>query len=131
MDTVANDLRYAVRVLLRGRGWSAAAILSLALGIGASAAIFTVVSAVLLKPLPYPEPGRIIQVWQLGRSHTPMQTSDPNFEEWRDANRSFEAMAQYGIDNVSVTGGAEPARAGLAIVSRGFFPTMGVAPSVG
>lgn len=128
---MGHDLRHACRVLLRSRGFSAAAILSLALGIGASAAIFSVVSAVLLKPLPYREPDRIVQVWQLGPRQNPMQTSDPNFEEWRDTSRSFAAITQYNTNTVSLTGGTEPARVTVAIVSRDFFRTMGVEPSVG
>jgi putative ABC transport system permease protein len=116
---------------MRSRGFAAAAILSLALGIGASAAIFTVVSGVLLQPLPYPDPERIVQVWQIGPRQNRMQTSDPNFEEWRDSSRSFAALAQYNTDRVSVTGGTEAARAGVAIVSRDFFRALGVVPAVG
>lgn len=126
-----QEIRHACRVLFGRRGFSLAAILSLALGIGATAAIYTVVSAVLLKPLPYPEPDRIVQVWQLGPRQNQMQTSDPTFEEWRDASHSFAALAQFATNSVSVTGGMEAARANVAIVSRDFFRVLGVMPVYG
>jgi predicted permease len=131
MDTLLKDLRYGLRVLTRNAGFSAAAVLSLALGIGASAAIFTVVHAVLLKPLPYPEADRIAQAWQIGPTGRPMQTSDANYEDLRDANRTLAAVAQYSVSTESVTGGTEAARVRVAYVSRGFFRVMGLNPSIG
>lgn len=131
MDTLLHDLRYGARVLARNPGFSATAVLSLALGIGASAAMFTVVYAVLLKPLPYSDAGRIVQVWQIGQTGGRMQTSDPNFEDWRQRNRSLGAIAQYATGTVSVTGGTEAARVKVATVSREFFRVMGTSPSLG
>jgi predicted permease len=131
MDTFLRDLRYGLRVLTRNGGFAAAAVFSLALGIGASAGIFTVVHAVLLKPLPYPDADRIVQVWQLGPTGNRMQTSDPNYEDIRDGNGTLDAIAQYGVDNVSVTGGTEAARVKVATVSRDFFRVLGTEPVVG
>jgi predicted permease len=131
MDTFVKDVRYGVRVLTRNAGFSAAAMLSLALGIGASAAIFTVVHAVLLKPLPYPEADRIVQVWQIGPGGRRMQTSDPNFEEVRDTSRSLAALAQYTSSPESVSSGTEAARVRVALVSRDFFRAMGTSPAIG
>ncbi|HSL21643.1 MAG TPA: ABC transporter permease [Vicinamibacterales bacterium] len=131
METILKDVRYGVRVLTHSPGFTAAAVLSLALGIGAVTAIFSVVHGVLLRPLPYPDPDRIVQVWQVNEDTRRGQVSDPNFEDWRDENRSFAALAQYATSTESVAGGAEAVRANVTYVSRGFFDVMGVPPAAG
>ena len=109
-------------------------ILTLALGIGANAAIFAVVNGVLLQPLPYPHPERLMMVW----THNPRQGFDkdvgayPNFEDWRRASRSFERMSAYhGAKSVTLTGSGDPAQIRGARVTPEFFQTMGVAPLQG
>jgi putative ABC transport system permease protein len=131
MATLLSDLQYGLRVLARHRGYALAAVLSLALGIGAVTAIFSVVYGVLLRPLPYPDPDRIVQVWQVNQYTSRGQVSDPNFEDWRDESRGFAALAQYNTSTVSVTGGPEPVRASTAWVSRQFFDALGIAPARG
>jgi predicted permease len=126
-----QDLRYGFRVLARNKTYSVAAVLSLALGIGATTAIFSIVYGVLLKPLPYPSPERIVQVWQVNEYTRRGQTSDPNFEDWRSSARSFGALAQYSTGTVSVTGGSETTRASVAYGSRDFFRVLGVSPTLG
>lgn len=108
-------------------------MLTLALGIGANAAIFTVVNGVLLQPLPYPDPDRIMMVW----THNPRQGFDkdvgtyPNFEDWRRASQSFERMSGYFGTSVTLTGSGDPAQIQGARVTHEFFETMGVVPFQG
>ncbi len=129
MNTFTQDLRHSLRVLARNPGFAVVAVLTLALGIGGCTAIFTVVNAVLLRPLPYPDSQEIVQLWQVGERGGRGQFSDPNFEDLRDQNRSLEAMAAFSDGAiVSVLGGAEPARVSVSSVGKGFFEIMGVAP---
>src|SRR5271154_3751966 len=97
MHTIWQDVRYGLRVLAKNPGFALAAILTLALGIGATTAIFSVVYATLLQPLPFPEPNRIVRVWEVSDEGSHNNFSDPNFEDLRDANRSFDAFAQYNL----------------------------------
>lgn len=132
MHTFLSDVAYGLRVLRRNPGFAVTAALSLALGLGAATAIFSVVYGVLLRPLPYPEPDRLLQLWQLNEpTGTRSQVSDPNFEEWRDANRSFAALAQYSMAIVSATGGSEPARVSATWASAQFFDVLQVTPAAG
>src|SRR5580693_1640981 len=95
MNGLWQDIRYGLRMLAKNPGFTAVAVLTLALGIGAVTSIFSVVYAVLLKPLPYPEPSRLMRVWQVDSEGEQGNLSDPNFEDLRDANRSFETLAEY------------------------------------
>jgi putative ABC transport system permease protein len=131
MDGLIQDLRYGLRQLGRNPGFTLVAVLTLGLGLGAATAIWSVVYGVLLRPLPYPEPERIVQVWQINERGGRTSVSDPNFAEWREWSRSFRALAQFSAQQVTVTGGAEPARVMAAAVSRDFFPAMGAAPILG
>ena len=123
-----QDLTYAVRGLLRRPVFTSVAILTLALGIGANAAIFSVVNAVLLRPLPYPSPERLMMLW----TYNPRQGFDkdvgtyPNFDDWRRESRSFERMAAYTGASYTVTGAGEPAQIRGAVVTPGFFETLGI-----
>lgn len=128
MRDLVRNVRVALRVL-SGRGsvgLTVTTVLTIALTLGACTAMFTIVYGVLLKPLPYRNADRIMQVWQMSpRSGGPMQTSDPNYEEWKEQNQSFEALAQYSSAVTSVTGASEPVRTNVAVVSREFFQIMG------
>ncbi len=124
-----HSLRLAARTLARAPLFTTAAVLTLALGLGATTAIFTVVNGVLLRPLPYPEPDRLVRLWALGAKGGRMNFSDPDYEDLRDQSRSFTALAEVsGSFLVSVAGTTEPARANAALVSRTFFQVMGVEP---
>ncbi len=127
MDTILRDIRFAIRSLGR-RPWFAAAVtLMLALGIGANAAIFSVVDAVLLRPLPLPEPERVVVAWgkhpQIGRE----VASRPDFEDWRSQNHSFEGMTALASTEVTLTPpGGEPERIDAALVMEDFFDVLRV-----
>ena len=127
-----RDIRFALRTLSRAPFFTIIALLTLALGIGATTAIFTVVDGVLLRPLPYPEPQRIVRLWEVNAKGGHSNFSDPDFEDVQEQTRSFTSLARvadYGI--VSVVGGNEPVRARSAAVSKEFFRTMGVQPMHG
>jgi putative ABC transport system permease protein len=124
-------LRQAARRLWRARGFSLVTILTLALGIGACTAIYTVVYGVLLQPLPYPEPDRLVHLWQVSKSGNQGNFSDPNYEDVRDQSRSFAGLAEYTSGVVSVVGGAAPVRTRMATVSRAFFDVFATRPLIG
>ena len=132
MGLLLQDLRYAVRTWRRQPGFAALAVATLALGIGANAAMFSVVNAVLLKPLDYPRPDRIVALTNLWRRTGLHGTvSAPDFHDWHDGASSFGAMAYYigGDTSVSVAGAADYAPA--VRVTPGFFDVFGVAPAIG
>src|SRR5262245_18794557 len=126
-----RDFKYALRLLRSRVGYSAAAILSLALGIGACTSIFSVVDGVLLRSLPYPEAERIVQMREVSEKGALMPVTEPNFRDVRDNNGSLEAIAQYTGGLTTVTGGSEPVRSRVYYVSSGFFGALRTQPVVG
>jgi predicted permease len=136
MRNLVADLRYGLRILLRNPGFTLAAIVVLALGIGANTAIFSIVNAVLLRPLPYQDASRIMQVWHVppAKSFPGMSlfsVSPANYLDWQDQNRSFEQMAAYGFDSFNVGGGERPEAIRGAAVAPGFFSILRVQPVLG
>src|ERR1041384_6289493 len=131
MNSLWHDLKYAARMLRTRPGFTAAAVVSLALGIGACTAIFSVVDAVLLRPLPYPAAERIVQLREVSDKGVQMPVAEPNYLDVRARNHSFAAIAQYGGSLVTVTGGSQPVRVPASIVSADFFKVLGVQPVVG
>src|SRR5262245_38344931 len=130
-----REIRYAFRTLARNRGLSLAAIVVFALGIGANSAIFTVVRAVLLAPLPYADPDRLAMLYErdvIGTSPTNV-VSAPNFYDWKARSKSFESMAYYGEwgTSFSPSDGGLPESLTGTICDSGFFPTLGVRPALG
>src|SRR6266478_6121965 len=95
MRVLAQDLRYALRQLRKSPGFTSVAIITLGLGIGATTAIFSVVYGVLLRPLPYSDPNRIMAIFEVTPRGTLNRLADPNFDDFRDQNRSFRKMAKY------------------------------------
>ena len=123
------DLRFAARQVRRAPAFFFVACGTLALGIGAAASIFSVISGVLLRPLPYPQSDRLMQLWEVNPRGEHSQFADPNFDDLRAQSHSFSALAeQTGASLVSVSGPPEPVRAYAAFVSREFFDVMRVAP---
>jgi len=133
METFWQDVKYGVRTLVKSPGFALVAVLTLALGIGANTAIFSVTNAVLFRPLPYTDPDRITMVWMDNR---PMGMKEdiaswPNYTDWRDRNRSFEHMAGMRTTASNLTGVHDPQRIQLARTTANFFDVMGVAPAFG
>jgi predicted permease len=126
-----NDLRYGLRQLVKHPGFSVVALLTLALGIGASSAIFSVLDAVLLRPLPYPSQERLIETTELNETGRSMPFAQVNFEDLHSRSRSFEALASYAAWPEPVAGGTEPVRTNICAVSPDFFRVLGVSPIVG
>ncbi|HEY2943634.1 MAG TPA: ABC transporter permease [Vicinamibacteria bacterium] len=129
------DVRYALRQLRRSPGFTAAAVLTVALGVGANAAMFSVLDSTLLRPLPFPGPERLVTVWK-GRIDTPARTnitSLPVFRDWRERSRSFESLALFGsgASGYNLTDGAEPELVLGNRVTASFFTVLGVPPLLG
>ena len=131
MGVLFQDVRYGLRMLAKNPGFTAVAVLTLALGIGANSAIFSVVYGVLLRPLPYPKPDRIVDLREVNHRGGRMNFADPNFADVRSQNHSLQGVAEYAAWLQSVSGGSEPTRSMVASVSRDFFPLMGVRPVLG
>jgi putative ABC transport system permease protein len=131
MDTLLQDMRYAVRTLRKSPGFSVVAVITLALGIGATTAIFSVVYGVLLRALPYDHPERIVELHEVNAQGGQMHFADPNFEDVRSQSRSLQGVAEYSAWTQSVSGGSEPTRTMVATVSRDFFPILRVQPVLG
>jgi putative ABC transport system permease protein len=128
ISTLAQDLRYGVRMLWRNPGFSLIAIFTLALGISATTAIFSVVYGVLLRPLPYDRPEQLVKVSEKSSKGHEMNLADLNFQDFRAQNRSLQGLAEFSSGEASVSGGSEPKRLVVASVSRDFFPIMRVSP---
>jgi putative ABC transport system permease protein len=126
-----RDLRYALRVLATRPGFSTVAIVTLALGIGANTAIFTVVNAVLLRPLPFRDPGRLMLLVERTSQFPTLTTSWQNYQDWRDQSRSFDAVAAVRGVTMTMTGDAEPERVQAKMATVSLLPTLGVAPAIG
>ena len=131
MRSFLQDLRYAARMLVKNPGFTAVAVLTLALGIGATTSIFSVIYGVLLKPLPYPNPSQIVRLWEQDPAGHRMNFADPNFEDVRAQNHTLQGVAEYGSQIMSVLAGREATRTMVAAVSKDFFAVMGVSPRVG
>src|SRR5512135_2802071 len=131
IESLVSDGRYALRQLRKDPGFALVAILTLALGIGATTAIFSVVYGVLLRPLPYPDPDRIVAVFEVTSKGSPSRLADPNFDDFRDQSRSFQSIAKYSSFVVSVAGASEPTRTRVAYVSPAFLTVLGVRPVLG
>ncbi|HXJ94339.1 MAG TPA: ABC transporter permease [Terriglobia bacterium] len=133
IETLAQDLHYGLRQLRRNSGFTVVAVLTLALGIGANTAIFSVVNTVLLQPLPYRDADRLVMVWGNDRPHgyDTDQVSPPDFRDWQSQNRVFEAMAGSTDVMYTLTGAGEPAPITGYEFSAEYFRVLGVAPLIG
>jgi hypothetical protein len=141
METTSRDLRFAVRTLLRAPGFTATAILTLALGIGGTTAIFTLVDTVLLRPPPWVEPGRLVNVWttyphwqgeeSLDAFWDRIALSYPEYEDWRAGTRLFESTALYTIRGATLTGGGAAERLTVGAATASLVDVLGVRPAIG
>jgi predicted permease len=131
LHSVLSDCRYGLRQLRKNPGATAVMVFTLALGIGATTAIFSVVYGVLLRPLPYTDSNRIMAVFEVNSEGRWAHLADPNFDDFRDQNRSFHAIAKYNDYVVSVSGASQPTRTTVAHVSPDFLKVLGVQPILG
>jgi predicted permease len=133
VERLWQDIRYGARMLRRYPSFSAVAVTTLALGIGASTAMFSVVNAVLLRPLPFHDPDRLVMVWIADPSRDIREagTSFPTFTDWRTQNRDFTDMALWVTAAGRIRAGGEPERISTAFVSANLFSVLGVAPALG
>ncbi len=131
IDGVVQDVHFALRQIRKAPGFAAIAAFTLALGVGATTAIFSVVSEVVLRPLPYPRAERIMQVWEVGASGRAIHVVDQNFNDLKKYNKSFSTMAAYQEGAVALAGNGEAVRALEAVVSAEFFDVLGAKPAAG
>jgi predicted permease len=136
MEQLVYDLRYALRGLRRSPAFTAIVILTLGLGIGVNTALFSVVQAVLLRALPYPEPDRLVRAWSAWpeRGNRTGTVSPQDLEDWRRRNKAFEQLAAFpalGLSDRVLTGGEQPESLATSLVTEGFFETLGVRPLLG
>ena len=131
LESLLQDIRYGLRTLIKTPGFAVVAILTLALGIGANTAVFSVVNGVLLNPLPFRDADRLVVLFQETQNFPEGSISYPNFLDWQRNNQSFEAMAAYRGNGFSITGAGEPENVRGQRISSTFFPVLGVNPIVG
>lgn len=136
LERVAQDLHYALRLLRKNPGWSLVTIATLALGVGATTTIFSILNDFLLRPLPFRDAGRLVTVNQYDRGEAPVgkgYTSPPNYLDWKAQNTVFEDMAAWDgtAEQVNLGGVREPERLRAARVTAGFFPLLGAKPLLG
>ncbi len=131
MDTLLQDIRYGIRMVAKSPGFAATAILTLALGIGANTALFSVVNGVLLNPLPYHQSDRLVAIYAKTKEFSQSSISYPNYLDWVRNQRSFSAMAGFRQDSYNLTGMGEPERLKAEMVSADLFSLLGVNPVAG
>lgn len=131
MGTLWQDLKYATRMLAKNPSFTLVAVLTLALGIGANTAIFSVVNAVLLRPLPYLHPDRLVFLSESSQQIPDMSISMADFDDWRAMNSVFDSTVSYQTDSVTLTGQGQPEELKMRRVTAGLFPTLGIKPILG
>ncbi|HET6863099.1 MAG TPA: ABC transporter permease, partial [Pyrinomonadaceae bacterium] len=133
MNQLIQDIRYGLRGLLKRPGFTAVAVLTLALGIGANAAIFSVVNAVLLKPLQFRDPQQLVMVWEdAAMIGFPQNTPAPaNYIDWKNQSQSFQDMAAHVETSFNLTGNGEPERVAARAITSNFLPLLGIQPMLG
>jgi predicted permease len=133
LEDLWDDAAYALRSLGRSPAFTAAAVVTLALGIGATTAIYSVVHTVWLRPLPFRDPGRVVRIWETNRplGIRSFSASAQNYLSWRERSRSFESLAAFQAQNANLAGQGEPERVPSLAVTAGFLDTLGITPLLG
>jgi predicted permease len=132
MGTLIQDIRLAIRMLMKNPGFTVVVVLTLAIGIGANTALFSIVNGVLLNPLPYPQPDRLVMLYDKPfSSHEQIWVAYPNFQDYQRDNHTFASMAADSEDDFNLTGAAETERLRGDRISASFFPLLGVKPVIG
>src|ERR1700674_4446264 len=122
LDRLMQDLRFGVRMITKSHGFAAVAILTLALGIGANTALFSVVNGVLLNPLPFPNPDELVAVYAKSPTFQESSIAFPNFLDWQKDNHSFAALSAFRADDYNMVGAGEPERVHIHMISAEFMP---------
>ncbi|MGH9498859.1 MAG: ABC transporter permease [Terriglobales bacterium] len=131
MTTLFEDVRYGMRVLRKAPGFTLVVVLTLALGIGANTALFSVVNGVLLNPLPYPNPDQLVTLHESKPNFETGSISYPNFRDWQKENKTFSAMAISRSTSIGLSDGGEPEQLSVELISSDFFSVLGVKPVIG
>src|ERR1041384_6812591 len=131
METILQDLRYGLRTLRKAPGFASIAILTLAIGIGANTAMFSIVNGVLLRPLPYAKPDRLLRLATSMPQFKDSSVAYPNFLDWQQRSRSFDELALYRNETWTLTGVENPERLRGEMTSAGIFPALGIRPIIG
>jgi putative ABC transport system permease protein len=131
LDLFDQDLRYTLRMLRRAPGFAVTAVLIVALGIGATTAAFSVADFVLIRPLPFPDPQRLVRIWERTPDYGRLELSPANFRDWKAASTVFERIGMYHLVSANMLGADEPMRVDGAAASADLFPTLGVQPLIG
>jgi hypothetical protein len=131
VETFVDDLRFGARALRRNPGFATVAILTLALGIGANAAIFSVVNAVLLRPLPWAEPDRAVMIWSKWTSFDKTWVADGEVMDYRRRSQTLTEVGAWGEGQTNITGDGEPERVASGQVTANLFSVLGVRPQMG
>src|SRR5277367_2905998 len=132
MGTLLQDLRYGIRMLAKSPGFTALAVITLALGIGANTAIFSVINSVVLRPLPFHEPGRLVALWETESAPGNFPLTGPDYLDWQAQNRTLEASSLYTWDRTAnASGSGEPQAASVISTQANFFAVLGVQPQIG
>ena len=130
-DILRQDLRYTARTLARSPGFALTVMLVLALGVGANTAAFSVTDFVLIRPLPFPEPERLVRLWEKVPGYSQMELSPANYVDWKHMSKSFDAMGAYWESSVNLAGQGDPERLEGATVTADLLPLLGVQPAMG
>jgi putative ABC transport system permease protein len=130
-DILRQDLRYTARTLARSPGFALTAILVLALGVGANTAAFSVTDFVLIRPLPFPDPERLVRLWEKVPAYSMMELSPANYVDWKRMSKSFEGMGAYWENSVNLVGQGDPEHLEGAAITADLFPLLGVQPLMG
>src|SRR5712691_5970889 len=132
MESLWKDVRFGIRILWKSPGFTFVALFALVLGIGANTAIFSVVNAVFLKPLPFDDPDRLVMVWEQSPRTSKANVANPqNVADWQARNQSFEKIAAFIQSDFNLSGPEGPEHVFGSYVSRDYFPVLGVSPALG
>src|SRR5437867_9933194 len=133
METLLHDARYSIRMLRKNAGFTVVAVIALALGIGATSAIFSVINAVLLRPLPFKDPAGLVRIWgKIDKAGIPKNwISQPELLDLKEQNQTFKDIAAYESGGANLSGSGDPVRVNMASVSASLFPILGIQASVG
>src|SRR5277367_224842 len=131
LNAIEKDVRYAIRTLAKAPGFATIVVLTMALGIGANSAIFSVIEGVLLRPLPYPQPDRLVRIYFNSDTQPKFPLNPYDFRDFRSRNHTFESMSAINRHDMPLSGAGEPIRLHAFVVTAGYFHVLGLSPARG